>query len=163
LVASGEEAAARRAHADYYAAFAESAELHAPTRGAFTRQLEADDANLHAALRFTGATAEGGERLLHLVAALGEFWFVLGRSGEGRAWCEAALARAEAAAHPALRAWVLYIAGKLAWDQDDLPAARSLLEASTAGAREAGDGRCLVWALQMLGDVLWALDDVDSA
>jgi non-specific serine/threonine protein kinase len=163
LVASGEEAAVRRAHADCYAAFATHAELHAPTRGALTRQLKADDANLRAALSYSGATADGGERLLRLAAALGDFWFFLGRTSEGRAWCEAALARPEAAAHPALRARVLFSAGQNAWDRDDLPAARSLLEASAAGARAAGDSRCLLRALHALGEVLWALDDPDGA
>jgi tetratricopeptide (TPR) repeat protein len=163
LAASGEEPQIRTAHADYFAAFVETAELDGPGRGAATRRLEADSANLRLALSHSCAATDGGERLLRFAAALGYYWFLQGHTAEGRAWCEAALAWTEAGDYPVLRARVLFGAGQLAWDQDDLGTARSLLEASVAGAREAGDRRCQARALYVLGEVLWQLGDVGGA
>jgi predicted ATPase/transcriptional regulator with XRE-family HTH domain len=163
LAASGEEEQVRAAHADYFTAFVESAVLDGPGRGEATRRLEADHANLRTALNYSSATADGSERLLRIAAALGYYWFLQGHTAEGRAWCEAALARPEAADHPALRARVLFGAGQLAWDKEELITARALLEASASGAREAGDRRCQARALYVLGEVLWQLGDVEGA
>jgi tetratricopeptide (TPR) repeat protein len=162
LATAGEEAEVRHAHANYYAAFAERADLDGPAFP-LTRPLEADHANLRAAMGLCRTTPDGGTRLLRFAAALGYFWFIQGYIEEGRAWCEAALARPEAADRPELRARVQFSMGLLAWDQGDLVGARALLEASAAGAQDTGDQRCRTRALYILGEVLWQLGNVEGA
>ncbi len=163
LAASGEEASVRQAHADYFLALAETDDLHGPGGSALAHRLDADRANLRAAVSYCAAAADGGERLLRSAAALGYFWFLQGQVSEGRAWCAAALATPAAATHLQLRARVLYSAGQLAWDACDLPAARALLEESISCARTTNDGRGLIRALYVLGEVLWDLGEQDAA
>jgi predicted ATPase/transcriptional regulator with XRE-family HTH domain len=163
LAASGEETAVRSAHAGYFVVFVEDAGRHGPGRGALKRRLESDRANLRAAVSYCAAAADGGEQLLRLTAALGYSWFLQGHAGEGRAWCDAALATPAAADHPTLRARVLFTAGQVAWDAGNLPEARSLLDESITGARAAKDGRWLARALYLLGEVLWGLEEQDAA
>jgi tetratricopeptide (TPR) repeat protein len=85
-----------------------------------------------------------------------------GDTSEGRAWCEAALARPQATRLHALRARVLFGAGQLAWDQGDLLAARDLLEASVACA-DVDHDRWREQTLYTLGEVLWELGDQERS
>ena len=163
LKARGEEAATRRAHAEYYVAFAEAADLHSPAAGGWSHRLEADYANLHAVLVWSQEADEGADALLRLVAALGRFWHIQGHTGEGSAWSRASLALPEAAQHTELQAGALYSAGMLAWEQGDHAAARTFLEASVASRREITDRRGLAHALSILGAVLSDLGEMTAA
>ncbi len=163
LTASGEAVSLRRAHAEYFAALAERGGGEGPAWGVVSQEVEANLANVHAALDYCRTVPGGSELLLRFTAALGYFWFLQGLADEGRAWCELALAQPEAALRPDLRVRTLFSAGHLAWDQEDLPAARTLLGECVAGARRAGDSRWLARALYTLGEVHWSLGEFEEA
>ena len=93
LVASGEAEAVRTRHAAYFMAFAERYELAEllPDGDQVVALLEAEHANLRAALAWLAETDESGP-LLRLAAALGRFWTGQGHYQEGRDWLERALA-----------------------------------------------------------------------
>jgi tetratricopeptide (TPR) repeat protein len=140
----------RQWHAQYYLAQAERAKLefHGPQQVQWLQQLEAEQNNLRAALRWSleaGQTAVG----LRLASALWQFWEVRGHLSEGRGWLERALANAS---QPTLaRAQALYGAGILAWYQSDYARATELYEESLALFRELGDKRGIACALEMIG------------
>jgi predicted ATPase/DNA-binding SARP family transcriptional activator len=109
LLASGEEPALRRRHAEYYLALAEQAEprLQGPDQTAWLDRLEVEHDNLRAALAWSLEDEETGrqgdkenesleqpvslsrrEVGLRIAAALGEFWWPRGYLNEGRRWLE---------------------------------------------------------------------------
>jgi predicted ATPase len=115
-----------RAHARFYAAFAERAgpELYGPAQLEWQRQIRAERDNLHATV--TWALARGGQapRLaFRIVAAL----LNLGIHAPviTRGWAEACLTRLEACP-PELRAPVLTAAASTAYLADDFPLAQRL-------------------------------------
>ncbi|RVX38007.1 putative ATPase [Nonomuraea polychroma] len=90
---AGELEAARRRHRDYHAALAVRAETHlrGPGQQAWMARLEAEQANLRAAL--DEAIEHGAaECALTLVNAQAWYWFVTGRLGEARRSIARALA-----------------------------------------------------------------------
>ncbi len=107
LVASGEAETVRKWHAAYFVAFAERYELAEllPDGDQVLAVLEAEHANLRAALAWLEDTGEG-EALLRLAAALGRFWTGRGYSHESRDWLERALAHDGAAAADRAKALV---------------------------------------------------------
>jgi predicted ATPase/DNA-binding SARP family transcriptional activator len=90
---AGEEAALRRRHADYYLALAEQAEpqLRGPGQGEWLRRLDAEAANLRAALD-TFRREGAAEPALRLAGALVWHWFLRGRLTEARRALAGALA-----------------------------------------------------------------------
>ncbi|HEV2457645.1 MAG TPA: helix-turn-helix domain-containing protein, partial [Ktedonobacterales bacterium] len=99
LAATGELAAAQRAHARYFLALAERAD--AQLRGLDQRtwffHLEREHDNLQAALRwlFNQDNPVELEFGLRMSGALGYFWYLRGYHAEGRRFLEEALARAQ--------------------------------------------------------------------
>ncbi|MHA6627473.1 BTAD domain-containing putative transcriptional regulator [Pseudonocardia sichuanensis] len=91
LRAAGEADALRRRHADHYTGLAErlAAGLHGPQHPHRLRLLDAEVANLRAAL---AACADDPERALRLVAALAWYWVLRGRLDEAHRVLGAALA-----------------------------------------------------------------------
>src|SRR5207237_757599 len=91
---SGEEEAARQAHAAYYLALAEEAELQTvgTQQTLWLKRLEREHDNLRTALRWLNAQDET-ELTLRLSGALWWFWSVRGHWTEGLQWLEKALAR----------------------------------------------------------------------
>jgi predicted ATPase/DNA-binding CsgD family transcriptional regulator len=156
LVASGDEAVARRLHAAYFRQLAADAEsgLRGPDQQDWRDRLEADLDNLRAALAWsTGESAgdEDAEHGLRLAGALWYFWFQRGLPGEGRRWLAQAMART--ATGGADRAQALLGAGTLAWRQGDFAAARAHLDEGATLWRESTDRRGLAEALHVLGHV----------
>src|SRR5947209_1862334 len=97
LAASGEMESTRRAHATYYLALAELAELElgGPQQGVWLDRLEREHDNLRAALQWTIEQGEAGgsmEMALRLGGALRRFWWGRGHWSEGRNFLERALA-----------------------------------------------------------------------
>lgn len=92
LEASGEVTAIRQGHADYYLGLAEAgeAELKSVAQEAWLAQLEAEYANLRAALRFA-LESKQIETALRLCGALKRFWIIHGHLSEGRRWAEEAV------------------------------------------------------------------------
>jgi predicted ATPase len=157
-------------------------ELEGPEQAAWMARLEREHANLRAALQWTlahsgpaepalegsmverslveaparareqGARAERSALALRLAAALAPFWWLRGHLHEGRAWLDAALARADAAPVP-VRAAALGWAGRLAVEQGDHAAAVALLEQSLALYRGLGDAASTARVLGSLGNV----------
>jgi predicted ATPase/DNA-binding CsgD family transcriptional regulator len=166
LVATGDEAAARRLHAAYFRQLAADAApgLRGPDQQEWRDRLEADLDNLRAALDWaTGDSAEDedAEQGLRLAGALWYFWFQRGLPGEGRRWLTRALARVPAGG--ADRAQALLGAGTLAWRQGDFAAARTDLDESVALWRESADRRGLAEALHVLGHVEFDQRDYATA
>lgn len=140
LAASEDELPTRRRHAEWCLALAEAGEPDqiGPRPRAWLEQVEAEYDNLRAALAWADGQPDGGATSLRLAGALAWFWRMRGHLTEGRGWLRSTLDRA-GAAPAALRARGLRQAGDLAWQQGDLPHARSLMEASLSLWQEAGD------------------------
>ena len=136
LTESGEGAALRDRHRDFYLALAEHKWAD---RGTDFEPLDTEHDNLRAALAWSKSTANGGEMALRLAAALSWFWRERGSLSEGRAHLAEILARADAASRTEARARALSAAGSLALRQGDYPAARRQYEESRAICRELGD------------------------
>ncbi|CAA9535836.1 MAG: hypothetical protein AVDCRST_MAG73-1387 [uncultured Thermomicrobiales bacterium] len=94
LDASGEEAASRQRHADYYFAVVEDVTPTPPwpATAARTHLLDAERDNLLAALAWLDKTGNI-ERYLRLAAPLWPLWFTLGNVEEGRRCMERGVAR----------------------------------------------------------------------
>jgi tetratricopeptide (TPR) repeat protein len=182
LVESGQEAAQRGRHGDWFLTLAEEAEprLKGAEQDRWLERLEREHDNLRAALAWSQAPApwlgsgtrgapsagtegvdNGGETSLRMAGAMSWFWFLRSYLSEGRRWLAGALAQAEEAAlrsggagRTAARARALYGAGMLAWDNGDMEAARLLLEESAAIGRELGNKRAIAYPLGWVGMVL---------
>ncbi len=151
LADSGEESQIRTAHAAWIVALAGQAEveLEGKDQGLCLKHLEAEHANLRAALTWL---AQAGEvtAALHVASALGWFWYIHGHYREGRAWLEAALTRGDGTAI-SLRARALHWVSVLALCQHDFPAAQAFAEEGLAVAERIGDPRGAASARIMLG------------
>jgi predicted ATPase/DNA-binding CsgD family transcriptional regulator/DNA-binding XRE family transcriptional regulator len=140
LAASGEQAAAQRAHAAYYVTLTEEAApaLDGPAQAMWCRRLQQEHDNLRAALSWAAKQDDVDSELI-LAGSLIPFWWWCGHLQEGWAWLEAALARCPARAdHLRLRA--LEGAGRLALWLGDGGAAAARLDEALALARALGDG-----------------------
>jgi predicted ATPase/DNA-binding CsgD family transcriptional regulator len=138
LAASGEEAEVRDRHAAWYLSIAEvvgDAIWQREDPEAIAR-LEADVANLRVALSWL-AQRGAEEALLHVAAATGFFWYLTGRTGEGRAMVNLALSMSPTVATPAgIR--TLNWAGLLTSQSGDSDAAFAHFEQAAGLARDLG-------------------------
>jgi predicted ATPase/DNA-binding SARP family transcriptional activator len=121
LAASGQERAARDAHAAFFLALAEAGAvaLAAGDRAPWLRRLEAEHDNLRAALDWTAGDGHDPATELRLAGALGRFWSFHSHLTEGRARLDGALRRAVSLGPTAERAKALAGAGGLATVQGD--------------------------------------------
>jgi non-specific serine/threonine protein kinase len=145
LAASGEERAARDAHAAWCPAFAARHEPD-PFRDqdvvARVAAIAAEHANLLAALAHFAAT-EADASQVRLAAALGQFWFLRSLHSVGRACLERAVARPTTV--PAVAAVALANLGQLAIFQGDFAAATPTLRRAAACAVAAADPLALAF------------------
>jgi non-specific serine/threonine protein kinase len=111
-------------------------ELLGPDQRRWAEQLEAEHANLRAALDWLTERGEA-ELALRLGGALFLFWFLRGHLREGTVWLEQALARAPQAP-PQMRSWALFAVGMLTWARGDFREAAIIGERALALAREQG-------------------------
>ena len=149
LAQTRELEASRRAHADYYLSFAETAEPHliAAEQKEWLERLDHDQDNLRAALHW-GIENHEVEFAQRIAGALRSFWFVRGYWSEGRRWLEESLSLNVDGIVPAnVRAKALYGAGMLARYQGDFARARNLDEQSVALYRSLRDNVGLLSAL----------------
>ena len=163
LARSGEEDAARRAHADYFRLFAEQAEpeLRGAGQAAWIAQLETELPNLRAVLDWSLAGGDG-ETGLRVAGALYWFWFLRNRSEEGRTWFEQARAvvrePADAAGKAALGAALL------AWRATDYAASRAFSEEALAQFARCGDRWGAAMVIHHQGHLAEDLDhDIERA
>lgn len=134
LAAVGELEWARDAHAEYYLAFAEQAELALKNAGQaiWLERLEHMHQNLRAALLWLLERRQL-EEALRLAAALEQFWLIGGYVREGRSFLEQALEashESNATVSAQVRAKALSVTDALARNQEDLEPAIDLVEES---------------------------------
>jgi len=163
LTTSGEEQAARQAHADYFLLLAEEAEpaLKGPLLVEWLERLEQEHDNLRAALHWA---VEGGraEMALRIGVALERFWVVRGHRNEGLAFLERALVGGTEIATD-LRAKALLAAARLAFIQSHYDQGEALAYESLALFRELGDRRGIALSLDRLGMAAWRRGDFRAA
>ncbi len=164
LLASGEAAALRARHRDWYLHLAEAAEpeLRGPRQAAWFDRLEIEHDNLRAALEWSRAEEGGAETGLRLAGVLSRLWYVRGHLGEGRDWLHALLAQSPQSS-PAVRAKALHAAGSLARDQGDYARAAALYEEAMALRRALGDRQGAATSLQQRGAVAFDQGDYEQA
>jgi predicted ATPase/DNA-binding SARP family transcriptional activator len=120
----------------------------------------AEQDNWAAALRRLLRGADG-PRATALAAPLGQWWYVSGRTAEGRAMLEAVIALS---ARPSReRATVLRLAGALARTSGDFSAARHHIRDGIAVADAIGDRLALLQLQISLGAATWLSGDADVA
>ena len=156
LEASGEMETTQDAHATYYLALVEKAELE---------RLEQEHDNLRAALQWLLEQKEAGssrEVALRLGAALRRYWDVRGYYCEGWSFLERAFAGSEGVA-ASVRKKALRTAAELALNQDDHDRAETFCEESLALCRESDDKQGTAYSLYLLGQLAWRRSDYAAA
>jgi predicted ATPase len=166
LEASGDAAAWRRAHAEYFLALATQAEPH--LRGAqqaqWVQHLEHEQGNIRAALQW--ASEQAVDALLPsldiALSSLTAFWEIRGYLSEGRTWLKHVLAESQ---HTSLgvRARALYGAGLLASHQAEFDEAAALLKECLCLFRDLDEKRGIAFALSELGIVARRTGDDGTA
>jgi predicted ATPase len=164
LVESGEEDAARKAHAAYYLVLAEEAAnaIEGADQPIWIDRLDRDRGNLRAALDWLTRTgnAEWG---LRLASALLRYWELRELFVEGRRRMSALLALPGAAASTPLRAKALFAAGALAAGQRDYRSEMPLFNESLQIYREHGDRQGMGIAMNAIAIALKDQGDVAEA
>ncbi|HTX90867.1 MAG TPA: tetratricopeptide repeat protein [Anaerolineales bacterium] len=161
----GELAEYRHRHAAYFDAFAAGKfdELRDSRQGAATLGLEAEQANLRAALEWCCNTPADLETGMRLASRLWEFWLLHGDAEEGQTWMERLLSLDDArekpppgAEKPSLwRAYLLNGLGMLTHMR--VQAARKLFDESLAIFGDMGDRYGQAWVMNHLGQIaLWS-------
>lgn len=167
----------RRRHLAYYHSLAAEAErkLRGRDQPAWLERLEADHANLRAALGFALAPAADQPAAavaditpaadpvaaLEIATGIWWFWHVRGYFTEGRTWLSEALRRDQGSSP--LRARALNAAAVLARDQGDFASAREQATESLALKRLSGDRQGVAAALSNLGSMALSQSDYSGA
>jgi predicted ATPase/DNA-binding CsgD family transcriptional regulator len=157
LAASGEEEAARRSHAAYYAELAEAGEtyLRGRDQGAWGRRLAAERDNFREALSWAASGGEA-ELALRLAAALYPFWERYGNWTEGAGWLQVVLALSGGSARARARALIgAATLTQYQWTNEMGDLRLNWLEESRDLARAAGDRSTEAMALLSSGR-MWA-------
>ena len=149
LAESNDEAAARRAHAAYYLVLAEEGAEDVVAHPEWLDRFETDHDNFRLALDYLIKTGDA-EWGLRLGAALFRFWETREYLTEGRDAITRLLAMEGTAAHPKLRARLLFTAAILAGEQGDYTSARQMFEDSLETCLELNDNRGVAVALNAL-------------
>ncbi|HEY2017285.1 MAG TPA: tetratricopeptide repeat protein [Bryobacteraceae bacterium] len=161
LSESGEQSAARRAHAAYCLVLAEEGnpELTPTERANWLTQCDAEIDNFRYALDWLFHTLDL-EWGLRLSVSLFRFWDMREHLTEGRTRLETVL-RLAGTGYPKERARVSHFLGALATAQGDYPAAEHFLQQSLLLYEELGDEPGIAVSLNALG--VWARDRGDYA
>jgi non-specific serine/threonine protein kinase len=165
-LAGSDEAAVRRAHADYFLTLAERHTLDdfQPDCDRVPAPLDAEHDNLRAALTWLDAAGDSAA-FLRLAVALGSFWRQRGDFQDGRAWLERALARESPEAAGDLvgsrgvRARAAANLGVFEMYQGAFSEAESHLTEGLAGCRAQGDTLHAAMALMGLAHLATSRGD----
>lgn len=164
LLATGEDEAARDAHASWCVRFAEEAGSHlaGPDHLAWWNRIEAELGNIRGAHTWLFARGDA-ERALRLGSALAWFWAAPSFYHEGRALFRRLIEMPEASAWPALLARALSAAGNLEHWLDNLDQAEALYQRQLALSRDLNDTAWIVGGLRALGSIAIDRDDGEAA
>lgn len=163
LVESGEEAAVRRRHRDYYGDLSHQARAHLFDSSAedWFARLKLEHANLRAALEFCFADAAEVPAGLTIATNLAWHWATNYRINEGRYWLDRGLAAHTERSN--VRARALWANGFLTVHQADTVAATRMLGESKALGEDLGDESVLAYVAHWSGFIALARGDVESA
>src|SRR6266705_2964606 len=163
LAAPGEAEVTHQAHAAYYLALAEAAELawHSPQQAVWMARLEQEHDNLRASMNWLLERGEA-EMALRLGTALWWFWYAQEHLHEGWNELSRALERHEGVAVP-LRARALWAAGSLAGSLGHVERGEVLCQESLALFRGIGDTKGMGDATFHLAHVAFARWDLAAA
>ncbi|MBV9279568.1 MAG: tetratricopeptide repeat protein, partial [Chloroflexi bacterium] len=163
LDGQGEGEQMRRAHAEYFAILAEDVGRGQPrpaSAGSLDR-LEAELSNVRAALQWA---RDGGDVKLGLRLAVGvtDLWEIRSHLTEGRRWLQDLLSGREGT-DPAIRAYGLKAAARLAVSQHDWLSTRDWGRKSLAAFGHLGERREMAHALNQVGTAAIYLRDFAEA
>jgi predicted ATPase len=166
LQESGELGEAHRAHAEYFCRLAAEVgpHLYGPHEQLRRAELDAEEANLHAALRW--AESHEPALALRLAAALWPYWDMKWGERHAVPYLEGLLFRPDLDVPAEDRAWGLVVAADLAGNPGDARKAHPWANDAVAAFRALGDDRGLAYALMALGAAAGnqgALDEADVA
>jgi non-specific serine/threonine protein kinase len=152
LAETGEEAAVRDRHLEFFVILAEVAEpeLFRPDQVSWLNRLEAEHENLRAAAAWS-SEREAATPALRLVGALSWFWSTRGHYREARELSPQILSSPFAMERTAARAKALSIAGLVQWVLGGKADVRPLLEEALDIATEIGDKSIIAWSRVFLG------------
>jgi predicted ATPase/transcriptional regulator with XRE-family HTH domain len=161
---SGEEDGVRLRHALYYLTLAEEAEPHIKghEQVAWLDKLEAENDNLRAAI---GRSLEAGDAptAARFGWALGMYWVMRTRHGEGRLLMEQTLAQGGDELPAQMRVKALWALAVCVYGSGDNELMMAVAEEGVALSRRAGDRRGEAYALGVLGYAALQLGDLDRA
>ena len=163
--AGGEAEAIGAAHGRYFLRLAEDAGpgLRGPDQSRWLARLDAEDANIRAALAW-GLADRQAELTLRGASALWRYWTPRGRLHEGRSWLEQALAMPDAeTAGPHVLADAHNALGNLLGDSGEFALARAEYENALALRRAAADTQAIAATLNNLGLIAAWLGEYDAA
>jgi predicted ATPase len=163
LAASGDEEAVRDRHTAWCLALAEHREIGPtfPNLKQWLHQIDREISNVRAALARLDQRDQAVMRL-RLAAEMCTYWWLIGPIGEGRAWLEAALPRADDAS-PAIRVKALVSGGWLVFQQGDVHRYHELATEGLMLARRTGDRPHEIYGLLQLGKIAEVKIDFDLA
>ena len=151
-------------HAEYFKKIAELSyeEIWGRNQGYWLERLEAEHANLRAALKWLTNNRDANEMYLRMAGSLWRFWRIRGRISEGRSYLEDALKK-NTNAPDNLRANGLRGAGKLALQQGDYIQALEMTQESLAIFKRLGDKLGVARQLDVLGEISYDQGDYSRA
>jgi predicted ATPase len=163
---SGEMDMVHRAHADYFYRLADDVgrHLYGPDERARRAELDAEEANLHAALRW--AASNEPALALRFAVALWPYWDMKWGERHAVPYLEELLFRPDLDVPVQDRAWGLVVAADLAANPGDARKAHPRATDAVAAFRSLDDERGLAYALVALGSAAGnqgALDEADVA
>jgi tetratricopeptide (TPR) repeat protein len=155
LIESGEEAALRQRHLDYYVQLAERAEpeLVSFDQFAWLDRLESEFDNIRTALEWSLTTdIESG---LRLISALRWFWITSTHANESSGYLSRLLQLSvQEVVAPVIRAKALAVLSEMLLGRSEIVWARQLVEESLELCHATGDEQGEALALEILGAVL---------
>jgi predicted ATPase/transcriptional regulator with XRE-family HTH domain len=161
---SSEEDGVRRRHGEYYLALAEEAEprIKGHNQVEWLNRLETENDNLRAAI---GWSLEAGEAqtAARFGWALGMYWVMRTRHGEGRLLMEQTLAQGGDELSAQMRAKALWALAVCVYGSGDNERMMAVAEEGVALCRRAGDRHGEAYALGMVGYAALQLGDLDQA
>ncbi|MBX3085598.1 MAG: tetratricopeptide repeat protein [Anaerolineae bacterium] len=162
LEETGDLEATRQAHGEYFKEWVKA--LHQTTdHNVYKYELvDAEQANLRAALNHA-LTTRNIAVLLEIGGPLTYYWRARGFMAEGRHWLTQAILFADSAVKPETRAYALFSAGHMAWQQHDLAESRGLINAALELYQQTENLRGIGVCWTYLGHIAMDEGDLEGA